>query len=263
VVCSFLHLGDFAAASRACRLWRSAAGLQSAWPELSVERLINGLINNQYSWIHSRSVRVDADRLSDGVLERLAQSAKWRRLTELHLDGYPNKSVSLSQVAQLQHLQSLRLERVRLADVAAGFSSLAPRLLALKCESIGDAAAVHSHLHLLVNLRALALDRLTKIDGQALLPLHQLEYLQLRDINSLSHSLLLAIRRLSVQHRLRQLSITSYTRPALDLDPLVAELSGADGGLAPAALATIRLRCELSDAAPSALLSLPNLTRLN
>jgi hypothetical protein len=70
---------------------------------------------------------------------------------------------------------------------------------------------------------------------------------------------------MSVQHRLRHLSLTSFSSSssALDLDLLVAELSGADSGIASAALVSIHLNCSLFAASRSALLLLPNLTRLD
>jgi hypothetical protein len=66
-----------------------------------------------------------------------------------------------------------------------------------------------------------------------------------------------------VQHQLRHLSLTSYTNSPPHLHPLVVELSGADSGLAPAALASIHVFGKLSEASHSALLSLPSLTRLH
>jgi hypothetical protein len=261
VALSFLDAADFAAAGRVCRHWQRAAELQSAWPEFSVERLISGLVEDERHWTQSRSVRVNADQVGANALERLAQSPKWRRLSELHLNGVfssqSTRLVQLSQVVQLPHLRSLRLEWVRM-DMAAGFGSLAPRLQALNCEGPEHQTVIQPHLHLLTNLRVLVLD---DVDGRALLPLHQLEYLQLHYASFVSHDLLLAIRRLSARHRLRHLSLTS-NKTVLDLNPLVAELSGADSGLAPAALVSIHLR-DLSDESRSALLSLPSLTRLH
>ena len=261
VVLSFLNARDFAVASRVCRHWRQATELQSSWPDFSVERLISGLIEDEDHWTQSRSARVNAKHLRADAVQRLAQSAKWRRLSELYLYGFPNTSVSLREVAQLSQLQSLCLSWVCSEDVAAGFGSLAPRLQALKCDSPSISQPVQPHLHLLVNLRVLVMHY--TIDGQALLLLHQLEFLQLRFASMASRDLLLAIRRLSVQYRLRHVSVTSYANSPLDLDPLVAELSGADSGFAPAALLSIRVFGNLSDASRSALLSLPNLTRLH
>jgi len=259
VALSFLGSRDFAAASRVSRHWRRAAELQSAWPEFSVQSLISGLIEDEYHWTQSRSARVRAHHVRAGALERFAQSPKWRRLSELHVNGNTwagEIELSLSQVAQLPQLQSLCLKNLILSDVAAAFSSLAPRLQALKCHS-----GAESHLHLLTNLRVLTLPL---VDGQALLPLHQLEYLQLHDFDAFSRDRLLAIRRLSVQHRLRHLSlITSYRRAEVNIETLFAELDGADAGLAPAALVSIRVFGMLSEASRSALLSLPNLTRLH
>ena len=265
VAFSFLNTRDFAATIRVCRHWQRACELQSAWPEFSIERLISGLIEDEDHWTQSRSVRVSADQLSAGALEQAMQSRKWRRLAELYLFSFfeSEEMVSLSRAAQLPHLQSLRLSCVPLADVAAGFGSMASRLLALKCEGLENELAIQPHLHLLVNLRVLTLHQHDEIDARALLPLHRLEYLQLHYVYSVDRDLLLAIRRLSVQHRLRHLSLTSNTSPALDLDPLVAELSGAESGLAPAALGSIRLRCVPANAPSSALLSLPNLTQLH
>ena len=136
-----------------------------------------------------------------------------------------------------------------------------PRLLALRCGTQAVSDAVQPHLHLLVNLRVLVLHMTSEMDSRALLPLHQLEYLQLRRIGSVSRNLLLVIRRLSVQHRLRHLSLKLYPYPPLNL----AEMSGVNSGLAPAALVTLKFRLhgDLSDEYPSALLSLPSLTRLD
>ena len=116
--------------------------------------------------------------------------------------------------------------------------------------------------------------RLLVMDDQMLLQLHQLESLQLR-YSDFQRDPLLAIRRLSVQHRLRHLSLTpvleriwlpssrTFDTSPLDLNALVSELSGAHSGLAPAALVSIRLDSDLSEVSCSALLSLPNLTRLD
>ena len=269
VALSFLNTRDFAVASHVCRHWRQAAELQSAWPEFSVERLISGLIQDENHWSQSRSVRVSEYHLGLNALEQVMQSRKWRRLTELHLFSFyqstSDEQVPLGEVAHLPQLRSLRMESIRLSDVAAAFSVMAPRLQALKCHTVEDAMDAQPHLHLLVNLRVLSLNQEGHIDndGRALLPLHQLEYLQLHKVLSVRRDLLLAIRRLSAQHRLRHLSVTSrYWSVPADLDLLAGELDGSDAGLAPAALVSIRLFGILSEASRSALLSLPSLTRL-
>ena len=265
VALSFLDAADFAAASRVCCHWQRTAELQSAWTDFSVERLISGLIEDEYEWTQSRSVRVHAKHLRADAWLRAEQSANWRRLAELYLYGYTGQErtwVSLSQIAQLPQLESLRLGSIRLTDVATAFSAMAPRLLALKCEVLEDAAAVQPHLHLLAHLRVLDMDG--AIDAQELLPLHHLEYLQLRRVGSVNRDLLLVIRRLSVEHRMRHLSLASrYRNVLVDLDSLAAELSGADSGLAPASLLSIRVFGILSSVSRSALLALPNLTRLD
>jgi beta-galactosidase/beta-glucuronidase len=57
VALSFLGARDFAAASRVSCLWRRAAELQSAWPEFSVQRINNGVVESKRSWHPGRRIR--------------------------------------------------------------------------------------------------------------------------------------------------------------------------------------------------------------
>jgi len=263
VALSFLDSRDFAAAIRVCHHWQRTAELQSAWPEFSVERLISGLIQDENYWSQSRSVRVTVDHLSAGALERAAQSAKWRRLTEVCL-LFARRPESLNHVAQLPHLQSLHVSGISLDDVAEAFGSMAPRLQALNSESHSVVRVVQSHPHLLANLRVLVLDKIEEIDGRALLPLHQLEYLQLRRVDWFSRDLLLAIRRLSVEHRLRHAALLiSLGGTAADVTLLTAELSGSDGDLAAAGLFSLQLSGCFTEQSCDALMCLPALQQLS
>lgn len=134
----------------------------------------------------------------------------------------------------LPNLTSLALHQVHISSQAAetAFTALAPRLVAFSAIITGWPDWVFS-IPLLVQLRSLTLQGFGQADTLA--PLHQLEFLHLRG-PAVSHNVFRAIRRLSVEHKLRALRISFGAHP---IEPLVyPEL---DDGITKAALTSISL----------------------
>jgi hypothetical protein len=149
-------------------------------------------------------------------------------------------------------------------DVEAGILPLAPQLHDFSshdCTNVTD--ALLPHLHLFVELRALSLEFEGPLDGISLLPLHRLQYLMVQSHNLLDRSVWLAVRRLSVQQRLRHVVLWSHHQTPWDANFVGSELSAPDAGLAPVELTTLVLIACLKTASIPMLMSLPHLTHLS
>jgi len=199
---SFLAPHEMAAASSVSRTWHTIGERRTAWVTLDVDQLIsNKMRHANYepdcvaAKIHSTAYEeMDMEPLAD--LIQICRSRVWKQTSDLRVNFCPLQSpqqiiLSLGTIAQMQHLRSLRLVGLNLpgktADSALGacLSSLAPRLLVFSFISEYQYPDIlYDAMPLLTHLRVLELSGGRgggRLDANALLALHELEYLQLHD----------------------------------------------------------------------------------
>ena len=232
---SFLDTKDFGCALRVSKRWHSIGRLNSAWPAIDIAALTAGPLHSGMGSVvmmqrgyTSPRVFIDVfhgtagnefwkDRPTNGAVAALVASALWAPQTR-HLQlqgGWDNDtSKELEAAAKLPNLTSLALNAFHVTEDAAkaAFSAMAPRLVALSAYQ-GRLRPCGRFLPLLVNLRSLSFHG--AITADMLSSLSQMEYLHLHapvrdnvEVVPISDAVYGAIRRLSVEHKLRSFKLS-------------------------------------------------------
>lgn len=252
---SFLTTNEFALAISVNKQWRRIGSRSAAWPEYSLDRLVNSPLHRELHRFPFTGPRVDfvlplrvpaaSYRAS---LESMLRSAVWaKHTTHLRLRGSiftfeadPLVPLLVDCLPSLPRLRSLALLDVPSGGVERLFAALGSRLEALSLSCTLNRGDDWIHVRLLTGLRVLSL--LFPCTALLLSPLHQLEalrwsaYLSDSDENRECFG---AIRRLSVEHRLRTFQFEDLSSPStFDFGVLSYK---RDDGLAPASFTELSI----------------------